>query len=423
MIKKKLYILSITVLVSVFVNSMVFGLQVIENTEQPLVNYIVTIESRVGRMMGGRYDISINLEKNNFAGGTALPIDRFNFLIAYNKNAMRINSIEPGELLANSKVDYLTYYLEGVSPKDSSLTLARIECKLNNNIGFNFNTSTPNIIGELIKLNFQISSDLNYICQFSPIRFYWLGCNDNLLINKINNQQYYGTYVYDRIFEKFQNGDYAQTVDITDYNKFEFSGPKNECFFNDSNINTFGSTLYKNGGIHFDRTCCFEISSGDIDLQGRPNEIEDINLFIDYLLTDTSVFNIHPIGQYMMTEINNDFDTGTVADLVFLIRLYNKNHKWPWELNHTGHANFVLKNNIVSLDDSTKIGATLFVFTNEVKPELAENASHMTLTYSHRDGETRALVYSIDNDKYLTAGNILVLDKDTKLKSVDASDI
>ncbi|MCP4704192.1 MAG: hypothetical protein GY865_06280, partial [candidate division Zixibacteria bacterium] len=33
------------------------------------------------------------------------------------------------------------------------------------------------------------------------------------------------------------------------------------------------------------------------------------------------------------------------------------------------------------------------------------------------------LVYSIDNDKYLTAGNILVLDKDTKLKSVDASDI
>lgn len=412
--------------ITIFICPKVLGLKVIEKSDQPQVDYIITIDSRKGEMAGSYYDVSINLERCNKLGDSAKLIDAFSFLITYDKRLMRINEVNPGALLEDLEIDNLFFYLTDGLHNGDTLVMARIECKLKDKIYFCDSSSTSNIVNELIKLNIRVSSDLNTMCKFIPIRFYWVGCDDNILIDYTNNQKYYGAFVYNRIMEEFQNGYYARTVDITNFGKFDFSGPKTECYelSSESRINdSVGTILFKSGGIHIHNAPCWNNPPGDIDTKGRPNEIGDISTFIDYLLYDSVAFKYFPMAQYAGTEVNNDKDTATVADLVFLIRLYNEDHLWPWELIHVGVANFAVKDNIVGLADSLEVGAALFIFKGEIVPKLSENVSHMTLIFSNKDGETRALVYSLDNNKYLTYGDILVLEEDFELKSVDAGNI
>jgi hypothetical protein len=352
------------------------------------------------------------------------PIGGFDFLVAYDASALTPTGLvaEPGDLIGpiGDKFEYFTYRMGAYGNCDGGCPsgLLRIVAMREYNDGV-FNDYHIPGPGELVKLHFYVSNDRTLEGQFIPIRFFWFDCGDNTLSDESGNWLYLGLKVYDFLWNE-----------ITDPVAYGYSGPAADCFDTVFIPGTqipknypLGAIIYRNGGI--DIIPAEEIDyRGDINLNGIENEIADAVMFTNYFIKGLDAFGDHIEGSIAASEVNGDGFTLTVADLVYLIRIVvGDAMPLPPKYNPNAFAAFTAQGKFVRVESNVDIGAALLVFDGHVIPSLAAEASHLAIAYGYEENTTRVLVYgSWENPSAITSGNLLEVEGNGVLSSVDAAE-
>lgn len=355
-------------------------------------------------------------------------IGGFNFLIAYDASALDFRAAFPGDLI-DTEFEMFTYRYgpDGNCGSACPSGMLRVTALREENNGI-LNTQHVEGPGELAKLQFRVSDNRLYECQYVPIRFYWLGCGDNTISDETGNWLWTGRqgWVYNFEMTFVEPAEYESGGEI-----FEnpYGGPNDTCYeFTtvppDLPVEKYfplGAIIFRNGGV--DIICADDIDArGDVNLNGIVNEIADAVVFTNYFIYGLAAFTVNVEGQTAATDVNADGLVLSVADLVYLIRVivgdaqpYDKPVEAPY-------AKFVTNGRTVSVETADEVGAALFVFDGEVTPSLADDANHMEVKYSNVDGMTRVLVYSTEANAYITSGEILNLSGNGQLVSIEAAD-
>lgn len=381
-----------------------------------VTGYFIVIETEdgddskggLGVIQGTTATVSIDMPD---LGHPYDPIGGYDFLIAYDASALTALNAAAGDLI-DTEFEYFTYRFVDNCGGGCPTGLLQMVAMRESNDGIT-NTAPPVTgPGELAKMNFRVTSDLTFECQFVPIRFFWRDCGDNTLSDETGNILFLGLHVYD-----------FEGTEITDPVEFGYSGPMADCY---DTVSTdpfkapLGAILFKNGGIKI--ICVDQIDDrGDVNLNGILYEVADAVVFTNYFIVGLSAFTINVDGQRAATDVNADGTPLSVADLVYLIRIIVGDALPYAKLTPSEPIDIGYNGSVIDLRGSTDVGAALFVFDNEVIPTLSDNASHMNIKYGHVDGMTRVLVYSMEHGA-LSAGDILNIDGKANLVGVEAAD-
>jgi hypothetical protein len=385
-----------------------------------VTGFAITIE-KVHKQLQGHYTtVSIYLDS------TFMPdvfccdlLGGFDFLIAYDASALTAISAEPGALIDNDKFEYFTYRFgaNGNCGNACPSGLLRIVAMREENDGVvnPYHLTGP---GELAKMNFYVTTDYNFGGQYVPILFFWGDCGDNTLSDETGNWLYLALEVYDH-----------EWMLITDPVDFGYGGPMGYCFdtvysiVNPTVIKNYplGAIIFRGGGVDI-------IPPGEIDDRGDVNlnhiayEIADAVVFTNYFIYGSSAFTINFEGQKAATEVNGDGIALTVADLVYLIRVIVGDAQPMPKINPNAFADFKVQGETISVETNVDLGAALFVFNGQVTPTLAPEASHMELRFDHVGNTTRALVYSTKAGDAISSGQVLHVDGEATLASVETAE-
>jgi hypothetical protein len=381
-----------------------------------VTGYFISIECEAGDegkgvIQGTTATVSIDLLD---LGMPYDPIGGYDFLVAYDASALTALNAEAGELI-DTEFEYFTYRFVDNCGGGCPTGVLHIVALRESNDGVT-NTAPPVTgPGELAKMNFRVSSDLTFECQSVPIRFFWRDCGDNTLSDESGNILFLGLHVYDN-----------EGTEITDPFEYGFSGPMAECY---DTVSTdpfkapLGAILFQDGCIKI--ICIQDIDDrGDVNLNGIAYEVADAVVFTNYFIDGMSAFTINPSGQLAATDVNADGTPLSVADLVYLIRIIVGDalpYPNSYKLTPSDPIDVGFNGSVVDLRGTTRVGAALFVFDNEVIPTLANNASYMDIKYGYVDGMTRVLVYSMDHSA-LEAGNVLNVEGDANIIDIQAAD-
>jgi hypothetical protein len=343
-------------------------------------------------------------------------IGGFDFLVAYDASALTALSAQPGELIDNGDFEYFTYRFGPFGNCGNGCPSGMIRIvglrETNNGVINNYHITGP---GELATIQFYVTNDRTFECQYAPVRFYWFDCGDNTLSDESGNWLHQGIKVFE-----------FTGPEITDPVEYGYSGPMASCFdtvyssddvFKNAPI---GSIYFRNGGV--DIVCADSIDArGDINLNGVDNEIADAVVFTNYFIYGLSAFTVNVDGQIAATEINGDGYVLTVADLVYLIRVIVGDANPLPKVNPKAYADFTVQGDKVDVNTNVALGAVAFTFEGAANLALTEEASHMDLIQAYDGQFTYALVYSMEAGYELNSGHILTADGGS-LVSVEAAE-
>jgi len=381
-----------------------------------VTGYFIAIECEAGDegkgvIQGTTASVSIDLLD------LGMPYDAiggYDFLIAYDASALTALNAVPGTLI-DTEFEYFTYRFVDNCGGGCPTGVIQLVAMRESNDGVT--NTAPSVVGpgELAVINFRVTSDLTFECQYVPVRFFWRDCGDNTLSDETGNILFLGLHVYDH-----------DGTEITDPVEYGFSGPMAECY---DTVSTdpfkapLGAILFQDGCVKI--ICINDIDDrGDVNLNGIAYEVADAVVFTNYFIEGMSAFTINPDGQKAATDVNADGTPLSVADLVYLIRIIVGDalpYAGPYKLTPSDPVDIGYNGSIVDLRGATEVGAALFVFDREITPSLANNASHMDLKYGYVNGMTRVLVYSMDHNT-LTQGGILNVEGNANIIDVQAAD-
>ena len=363
-------------------------------------------------------EVSIYLDSGFTQDQFCVEIGGFDLLVAYDASALTALSVEPGDLIDGGVFEYFTYRFGplGNCGNGCPSGMLRIVGMREENDGI----LNPNHItgpGELAVMNFYVTADYNFAGQFIPIQFFWIDCGDNTFSDESGNWLYEGLRVYG-----------YPMVDLTTHN-FGYGGPSDSCYdtlyYCDETIKhaPLGAIIFRGGGVDIIPVTLID-DRGDVNLNGIMNEIADAVVFTNYFIYGPDAFTINFEGQKAATEINGDGIALTVADLVYLVRvIVGDALALPAvKVNPNAEAKFITQGSTISVETNADIGAALLVFNGMITPTLATDASHMDLVY-HQDGNsTRVFVYSYEQGDAVTSGDLLYVDGEASLISVEAAE-
>jgi hypothetical protein len=386
-----------------------------------ITGFSITIEKVHGQLQGHYTDVSIYLDSAYMPDVfCCVLLGGFDFLIAYDNSALTAISVAPGALIDNDKFEYFTYRFGAHGNCDGGCPsgMLRIVSMREENDGIinPYHVTGP---GELAVMNFFVSGDYNLEGQYVPIQFYWLDCGDNTLSDESGNWLYLALAVYNH-----EGLDHTDPLEV-----FGYSGPEAYCYDTVYHSNqTFknapiGAVIFRNGGVDIIPVALID-DRGDINLNGVANEIADAVVFTNYFIYGPSAFTINFEGQKAATEVNGDGIALTVADLVYLIRVI-VGDALPLpavKVNPDALAEFATQGSTISVETNADIGAALLVFNGMVTPVLATDASHMDMVYNQEGNSTRVLIFSLDKGDAITTGNLLYIDGEASLVSVEAAE-
>jgi len=388
----------------------------------------IVIEKLHGALQGHHSYVKVTKEEGSE------EIWGFDFLIGYDNGALTFISAAQGAGIADWEYFTFRYSWNGNCGNGCPTGLLRVVAFADENDGPNHPAPGFGDIANgatLFTLDFLVTSNYNYQGQFVPIYFYWYDCGDNTMAihykaaadplevktaiakevywyNGTDPALYYGYLLINPPagFETFPTpyGEHAVELEC-------LCGPQppnpDKCPV--QFIRFFG------GGIDIIPVALLD-DRGDVNLNGVPNEIADAVVFTNYFIYGPSAFTINFEGQKAATEVNGDGIALTVADLVYLIRVVVGDALPLPAFKPVPTALNVVSSDVVSVDAA--IGGAHFVFDGDVNVTLAEGAVGMELLTNYRNGQTHALLYSMD--KGVTA-NGSILNTNGSLVSVDAA--
>jgi len=257
----------------------------------------------------------------------------------------------------------------------------------------------PSLPATMFTLDFLVTNDRTFECQYVPIKFFWMDCGDNSLayfpltapdsiVQGIENAvfNYYGGY---------DPNEYVEVTSIPTTFPTYFGAP-DECTVGGGPGKPAPKRIidFYNGGI--DIICADDIDArGDVNLNGESNEIADAVLFSNYFIMGLDVFKVNVDGQIAATDVNADGLTLSVADLVYLIRVI-VGDALPYNKLTTVDATYSFDGNTLSVD--REMGGAFLTVAGNVTPTLL--ADNMEAKWNYNGSETRILVSSMQGNTF-----------------------
>ncbi len=365
-------------------------------------NFTIAIERTDKSIQGQSQAIEISLQNNTLEN---YPIGSFDLLFAYDASALVFQSADPGQFLVDCGWEYFTYRYRGITTDSSAFGIISINAlaETNNGPGNHpdcFNVG-GNISNQLAVLNFLVTNDRAFECEFAPIKFLWDDCDDNTITNNTGEQLFLSNHIYNKI-------DTSRIDDSTDladyYSSFpSFSGYNGSC----DGVIVGGKPVplrkidFINGGV--DINCADSIDTrGDLNLNGIAYEITDAVLYSNYFIYGSNVFTVNLDGQIAASDVNADGITLTVADLVYQIRVI-VGDALPYPRNIVNEQKFINgtvtnDNGLISIDQTTQAAAAHIVVKGDITPTLL--ADNMTIISNFDGTNTNILIYSLENNNF-----------------------
>ncbi len=363
-------------------------------------------------------------------------IGGFEFLLKYDASALTFIEASLGDYLTDAEWEYFTFRKGPFSNCGSNCPSGLVKL-----VGINdMNNGPAHPLPEswnwadsieVANLTFYVTNDRTYECQYVPIGFYWLDCNDNTLADSTGNQIFLSRNVYwfDRPNDQYILLDPADNPHIAGWQSIPDPMYVNCTEIADPNKPfPLGCVDFYFGGI--DIACADEIDlRGDLNLNNIANEIGDAVLYSNYFIYGQSVFVVNLQGQIAASDVNNDGKVLTVGDLVYLIRIITGDAAPFNKLTPFANSVDVAMVNgngglSVNSSSSVDIGAAWFVFDVEGNTEV-ELAANMDIVSDVVEGELRVLVFDIGTRAVPAGENELftvISDGNVTLSRVDMVD-
>jgi len=175
---------------------------------------------------------------------------------------------------------------------------------------------------------------------------------------------------------------------------------------------------FVDGGVHICSPCtAFTCVRGDINMDKVPYSTADAVLFANYFVHGLGVFTIDRDAQVCATDINADGRTLMLADLIYLIRVIQKDAvEFPKLGPSSDVANLIVSDGRITVECASAIGGILFKFDGNVTPTLL-NANMELLS-----NEGNVLVWSGAGNSINAGASQLLNTSGAELVSVIAVD-
>jgi len=361
--------------------------------------YGVQIEKTHGTLQGNfeKVDVTMPAQADEIGG--------FNFLIAYDASALTFQGADilESNLYQDCGWEYFDYRFgaDGNCGNGCPSGLLRVIGMAETNNGPNHPTCFT-VTGDkiLFTLNFLVSSNATFNCNYVPIRFFWIECGDNTISNKTGTELYISATVKDFDYE------FTGVTDIgvldPDHGFPSYLGSANFCETSEK-ADVYRYIDFFNGGI--DIVCADSIDArGDINLNGLAYEIADAVMFTNYFVygltalvyvTEENMYGYAPGfgGSIAASDVNADGLTLSVADLVYLIRVIVGDAQ-PYPKVNPISADYSVNNGVLSVDGD--MGAVALTVAGDVVPTLL--ADNMNIMFNSDGIETKIIVYSHDGN-------------------------
>ncbi len=272
------------------------------------------------------FRIELSVKHNGISGHYAViditkvtgsgEVAGFDFRIRYNSQALTFLGMDRGEIFdipGSHEWEAVKYELDGGPQYTGNKPYRTLEINGTADRAGDAHQPVDLNIPDgsvLASLSFMITYHEKYECWFIPIEFYWLDCEDNVIItaDTLNPM----TMISDNVYDRYDNN-------ITDYNT-EFPtihGAPDICI----NTSTVRQIDFKSGGI--DVACIDGMGTvGDLNLNGHPYEVSDAVVYYGYFCYGIIFFAPWPPEEVIaQSDVNRDGVALSVADLVFLIRI------------------------------------------------------------------------------------------------------
>jgi len=372
------------------------------------------------RAQGDIYQISIEKTHRTYQGDYeqiditvtdgSQPMWGFDLLITYDDVALSFQGAQPGSVYDSCGWEYFTFRTDDAGTgcvDDCPGGLVRVVGLAETNDGPNHPTCYDAAERTLAVLEFFVSNDRTYECQFLPIQFFWHDCGDNAVAfnESIEPDPYsqklgVNRYITDRCEPNIADGSTSFPT---------LHGVPDSCLEGDQNA-PVRFIDFHNGGI---KTMCADSidARGDINLDGIVFGVADAILFSNYFVYGPDVFS-HPMAQAAASDVNSDGEELTLEDLMCLWLLIDG--KITRECQPppppTTYSTFELSHSTLSLVDTEPLGILYLTLRGEANPDLYLADVEMLYVYDPNEDVTRVLIYDAEARHGLRAGDVLFLD-------------
>ncbi len=337
-------------------------------------------------------------------------IGGFDFLIAYDASALSFQTAVEGDLYSACGWEYFTYRYGTTGNCNGGCPsgLIRVVGMAETNNGPNhpiFDCSLA-LNETFFTLDFLVTDNRTYECQYIPIQFIWLDCNDNLLSNQTGDTAFISQSVF-----SFEGTDITASLATFP----TYGGAPQQCETSGGNgkPSPVRFVNYINGGV--DIACADSIDfRGDLNLNGVAEEVADAVLFSNYFVYGVGAFSTNVEGQIAASDVNADGVPLSVGDLVYLIRVI-VGDVLPIPKSVPVEVDIQIEESGI-LSVATELGAVAVLVEGEVVPELMAEEMTMRYAFDSELGATRILVYSMKKgmsfrgDFLRTNGKVLSFD-------------
>lgn len=354
--------------------------------------YVVQIETTDSTLQGMHIivDVTLNRSQHRIGG--------YDFMLAYDASALSFQAAIPGDPHSRCGWEYFNYRFgpNGNCGNECPSGMVEVIAIAETNNGPNHpdfectDSLASNGPDVLFSLDFLVSDDRTLECTFVPIWFFWTNCTDNSIAyhpsyDPLSAVQGVSRYVFD---------DPYLTTNIADGQVGfpNYAGTQDMCIIDTGPNRPVPVRIidFINGGVNI--ICADSIDArGDINLNGRANEIGDAVMFSNYFVHGIGVFNVNYQGQVAASDVNANGVPLEVADLVYLIRIivgdnlpYPNVTPFSASLTHTSGV----------LSVNTSVGAAYIVAEGNVNPTLL--AIRMEMNYAFDGRNTRILISKIE---------------------------
>ena len=345
----------------------------------------------------------------------------FEFVLSYDTAVMTLTSVLAGNVPLAQGWDYFSHTAFDLGgPQSGNLAFVQIRALADTLSGKNLRSDRAvDTSRSLAVVRFLISNNRTWECTFAPIRFYWSNWYDNLLYLKSDTIAF-ARAVYDTVGITLPPG--ADSVPgwfppaAPDLDSLPFAAEPVLDFIDG------GLLIY----------CDMLDATGDINVNGLPNEIADAVVYSNYFIIGLDAFGSHIDGSVQASDVNADGKTLTVADFQYLIRII-VGDALPYHMVDdtlalaidTQTVNGTLT--VISTADSS-IGAVYvkaLVSGDSCVPSLGSGAADMDLKWGLADDTLRALIFNIGSH-FIPPGDDSLLrvasDSSVTILSVEAAE-
>ena len=376
----------------------------------------VSIGNLKSQLQGHHTLVPVTLDR--WFPGDSIGIAGFDLLIGYDASALTFMGADAGILFdkpGDYEWEYFTYRFGGNAPCGDSCPsgLLRFVAMANQNDGPHqpLETHVPNGT-VLFTLDFLISNNRAFECQFLPIRFFWTECDDNTFVDDPIEHIFFAGNVID-----------CDSETVVDTVFPGYNGPPDGCPDSTSSGLSYERAItFRDGGIGI---FCADSDQfrGDVNFNGIPFEIGDVVVYANYFMNGEEVFTVDRNQQITASDANVDGITLTVADLVYIIRkVVGDWNPRPVPPDETMMARFSIHDITLSVETPVPIGALLLMFDGSVSPTLSPHISQMSILSASENGLTRILIYSLQPGLAIETGDLLTGIGGASLISAEASD-